>query len=562
MKDLLPWIQLISKRPKRLIIGAILIMLTVMAAVALLGLSGHFITATGLAGIIITAGGSAYLNIYTPAGGIRAFALLRTVGRYMERIYNHNTVLSLLARLRIHLFNHLSQLSWQQQGGQRHGQWLNRLTHDINTLDNLYLRLLAPPVVAFLSSLILVIVTAIWLPQAAFYFFIGVAILFILCTALPALLTQRLGFQLSANQEALRYEVLDHIQGMAELKSAHCMQQHQEKLWERQQALQQAQAAISRIYGLCQSIGQQWLLLLVLFQLVVGINGFLENQLSGPIFVMLVLATLGLNEAFINLSKSFSEFGQTQFSAQRLNQLTLAPAIHQASNKIKYVLPTDTHATQKIAVKCQNVSFRHGTDYIFKDFNLCIKPGQWVIISGTSGSGKSTLAKLLTGWYQAQSGNISIMGEPANSWPPQDGLTHLTWLMQNSYIFSGSIADNLRLANLDISDDELWQVLEMVELKHRIVNTKQGLDTWIGEAGLPLSGGEKQRLALARTLLSNQPIVLLDEPFKGVDNDTASKILEHLYTWGNKKTLLWFAHEQSILPKNADVHINIDTLPK
>ncbi|MGO1871710.1 MAG: thiol reductant ABC exporter subunit CydC, partial [Halomonas sp.] len=185
-RDFRPWLQLLIQRRRRFLVGSLLVWITLMAGLALLGLSGWFITASALTGIAFALGIPARLDVYVPGGGIRFFALVRTVARYVERLYNHNTVLTLLADLRYRVFGYLTGFDDARLRAERASDWLSRLTADIDTLDNFYLRILVPPVVALLSVLAVSLFVAIWLPSVALLMAITLGLLWLVVTFFAA----------------------------------------------------------------------------------------------------------------------------------------------------------------------------------------------------------------------------------------------------------------------------------------------------------------------------------------------------------------------------------------
>ena len=221
MHELGPWLALIFRRPVRLAVGAGLILLTLLAGMGLLALSGWFITATALTGILLATGVQASLNLYVPGGGIRFFAVARTVARYCERVYNHDTVLRLLTDIRVALFERLSFADRQRRTRLRGPEWLSRLTSDVDALDTLYLRLIAPAALAALVTLIVLV--AAWLVYRA-ELAIGLALVlvpaFIIATLVVYLRTRQLVYQLTDARERVRTEVVEHLEGFAELTAA------------------------------------------------------------------------------------------------------------------------------------------------------------------------------------------------------------------------------------------------------------------------------------------------------------------------------------------------------
>ncbi|WLD57867.1 ATP-binding cassette domain-containing protein [Salinispirillum sp. LH 10-3-1] len=506
MKSLWPWVQLILQRRTRLLVGGLLLALTLTAGVALLGLSGWFITSAGLASVLLASGVAVYLDVYVPGAGIRGFALTRTIARYLERLYNHDTVLRLLADLRVRLFARISRLSVLQLNRQRSSQWLNRLTSDLDTLDNLYLRLLAPPLVAALTlcwvSAVLWWVLLNHNPSAAFWVFFSLWGLLGLATLLPAVLGKKHSAALTELTEQVRIHSVDHLRGHAELTAAGHAATHALLVSSHADALQAQQHSLARVIGLVQSLVNAGLALIIATVLILGIQVYIDQGVSGPLLVMLLLGLLALNEAFANLPRSFAFFGQTLAAAQRLNEM--APDTAQNAP----IVPDS--ATLRVTANDQ-----------FFD----LTPGESGVITGASGSGKSTLAATLA----------------------LPRLAQTAWLTQDTKVFNDTLANNLLLGNPNATDEQLWQVLEWVALGDRVEQSAQGLDTWIGENGLALSGGEQRRVALARVILRwLQPEVrwvILDEPFRGVDDETAAKIMHQLTPQLANKGLVWLSHE-------------------
>ncbi|MFY0663187.1 MAG: ATP-binding cassette domain-containing protein [Natronospirillum sp.] len=504
-----PWVRLILQRRRRLLVGSLLMALTLTAGIALLGLSGWFITSAGLASLLLSVGIAVYLDVYVPGAGIRGFALTRTIARYLERLYNHDTVLRLLADLRVRLFAQISRLPLPELNRQRSSQWLNRLTSDLDTLDNLYLRLLAPPMVALL--IIIGVSGVMWwvLPNAALLIFLGLMVLLSLSTALPATLGMRHSGELTVLTEQLRIHSVDHLRGNAELTAAGYASEHAVRLSGTSDALHARQQSLARAIGFTQSLVNAGLALLMAGVLLLGVQAYIADQLSGPVLVMLLLGLLALNEAFANLPRSFAHFGQTLAAAKRLNDM--APDIEQAPDHAKSLADAPTlRPTLRIVVG---------------DTSVKLQQGECCVITGTSGSGKSTFATQLA----------------------LPHLAHTAWLTQDTKLFNDTLANNLLLGNPKATDEQLWQVLEWVALADRVEQSAQGLDTWVGENGLALSGGEQRRVALARVILrwlqSEVRWVILDEPFRGVDDETAAKIMQQLTPQLANKGMVWLSHE-------------------
>ncbi|HAC28642.1 MAG TPA: thiol reductant ABC exporter subunit CydC, partial [Marinobacter hydrocarbonoclasticus] len=245
MPELKPWLALIFRRKSRLTVGAGLLLGTLLSGIGLLALSGWFLTETALVGLLLAAGIQAYINLYVPGGGIRFFAVSRTVFRYLERVYNHNTVLQLLTDIRVALFDRLAARPRTERSSRSGAQWLSRLTADVDALDTLYLRLIAPAALAAVVTLLLAAMA--WLlfdGVVAVILLVILSLSFLLSTWLVYLRTCIASGQLSDQQESLRGELVEHLEGFAELTAAGRTGKHTARLMRRSVELSRDQARI------------------------------------------------------------------------------------------------------------------------------------------------------------------------------------------------------------------------------------------------------------------------------------------------------------------------------
>lgn len=545
MHPLSPWLKLLKVESGRLWLGSLLLLVTLVSAVGLLGLSGWFITATGMTALAWAAGLAVTLDIYTPGGGIRFFALSRTLGRYLERVYNHDTVLRLLARLRQRLFQGMTQLDSMTLARWRASQWVNRLITDVETLDNLYLRLLAPPLVALVTSLLVVLVLALFHLQAALLVGLGLLLLLALSTYGMALAGQQLSGRLAQQQEAERSQLIEHLQGLSALQASHSLKVHQQARIQAQKTNMQDQARLQRLVALGQGLQSLILQLVVVACLLLLAGTWQEGWISGPVLVMLPLALLALQEAFQNLPAAFANWGGTLAAARRLNQASEESS--EKSSTCLTLLPAYT------AIEFQQVYLALGCQQVLKDFQLQIARGEKLAVLAASGKGKSSLASLLAKQLLPQQGQLLLkMNDqelPLEDLNTEVWLNQLGYLTQETELFAASIADNLRLARPEASDAELWQVLKEVGLAQEVAGFSQQLATWVGETGQQLSGGQARRLALARVLLKDAPLVILDEPFRGLDWKTRDRLKLRLDSWLQGRTVLLLAHNPEHLPR-------------
>lgn len=539
--DFRPWLLLLVRRRKRFLVGALLVWVTLMAGLALLGLSGWFITASALTGIALALGIPARLDVYVPGGGIRFFALARTIARYVERLYNHNTVLTLLADLRYRVFGYLTRLDDARLHGERASDWLSRLTADIDTLDNFYLRLLVPPLVALLGAVAVSVFVAIWLPGIALLMALTLGLLWLVATLLAAVWGFSQSYQQVVDQQSLRRLVVDQVQASAELMSYQTTQWHRTMIATQEQQAFSNQRRLGRKAALINCLVSVISGLMVVAVVWFASLVFSQQLVPGPILVMAALIALGANEAFITLPASFIKLGASYAAVRRLNELTsdslsTAPVVS---------LPEDVG----LSIQVNQLSLRYAQtlEPALSCIDLYLPAGQRAVITGNSGAGKSSLASVLMGRLQATHGEAMVGGVPALQLSAESRANYFAMLTQQVDLFDASIADNLLIANPSASDDKLWEVLRAVALDSWVEQLPKGLATAVGEKGQQLSGGQGRRLALARLMLSSPKVVILDEPFAGVDVATANHIAASLDKWLINRTVILFVHQVSSL---------------
>ncbi|TNE71101.1 MAG: thiol reductant ABC exporter subunit CydC [Gammaproteobacteria bacterium] len=528
MRELIPWLRLIFRRPKRLALGAVLILLTLLSGIGLLALSGWFIAETALVGLLLAAGIQATINLYTPGGGIRFFAVARTVTRYLERVYNHDTVLRLLTDIRVALFERLALAPRLNRSGLTGAQWLSRLTSDVDALDTVYLRVIAPTALALAVTLLVLLGSALVFGVGpAAWLAIPLASAFLLSTVGTYWRTRQLAGRQSDRIEHLRSDVIEHLEGFAELTAAGRTGKHASRLLRQGLEANTDQARSDRRAGWHQAVSGLLINLSAVAALGFGLAIYQHQLISGPVLVMMPIVLLGLGEVYGMLPDAFGRLGATQASAARLNNLT-STELHRPE-KHASSLPEST------ALLASDISLRHEhLPPILTHFSLQVSTGDRLGIIGHSGSGKSTLADAFAGLITPSHGELSAAS--------------CCYLTQQTVIFDDTLRANLLIGNPGANDTDLWRVLEALDLAGRFAESPEQLDTWLGSSGSRLSGGEARRIALARVLINPAPLLLLDEPFTGVDQKTASRISERMTPWLEGRTMIGFAHTSDALP--------------
>ncbi len=512
-------------------------LLTLLATVALLAWSGWFISAAAAAGV------GASFNYLRPGALIRLFAIVRTAGRYGERLVSHALVLRLLAVLRLRVFVALAHQSGTtvSAGGDR----LQRLIADIDLLDQLPLRLLNPfgyaslLSAAFLLLVLLLLPAAFW-PVAALLLLPVLAIMG-LCRPGAAGPVQQAATEVQ-QQGQRRGLLLENLQLLTTLlTTGHWQQRQQQFIRLDQQVLQLQQR---QQYG--QLAAQFALQLLMLAGLAALAWPMLDAWQTGlpfplavPLWLGLVLAWLGLTELLLPLIFMPQSYGQLRAAQQRCNALA-GPDEALTSPDETVAAALDVGHGVRLDVQQLQFGFLQPLGEVSASFQR----GDVVLLKGPSGSGKSCLLQTLAAEIPALGGTIQLQGVALARWPCAALYRHIGYLPQRPYLFGLSIAADLRLAKPDATDAELVQVLMLVGMEDWLSRQPQSLLTVLGDYGVGLSGGELKRFALARLLLQKPAVLLLDEPFAGLQPQLAQQLLQRLAAFQRQGILIIASHQQ------------------
>ncbi|MGO8173856.1 amino acid ABC transporter ATP-binding/permease protein [Rhizobium ruizarguesonis] len=517
--DLKPILRLfLAERRRALLLGAALSAATVTAGIALLGLSGWFITATSLAGL--SAAAAITFDVFAPSAGIRLLAIVRTAARYGERLATHDATLSVLAALRERLFRGFAEPGAARTLLHRPAKLLFRLTADIDALDSLYLRILVPAAVAIGAALAASVVLGLMHPLFGLCFGLFLAGAGLALPLIAGRAARKHARRRAHGIEALRSRTIDLVAGQTDLLMAGRLAAQTGIIAAADAYSARADDRLNRIEtGLTFGFGLVSTLLLTASLLAVA--ALAETKvITAPVAALGLLVAFAAVEPFTALRRGALELGRTLLAARRI-----APrlAVAAAPEPLAVPLPGGVFSLAKVSAFHEN-----STVPALEDIELTLQPGERLAVIGSSGAGKSSLLALLSGELPARRGSVAAMTA--------------TLLTQRTELFEDSLRGNLLLANPDANEARLREALAAAGLLTDVEAMPGGIDTRLGEGGLGLSGGQSRRLALARLFLRDTPLWLLDEPTEGLDGVTARDVLARLSAMAAGRSLVIATH--------------------
>lgn len=531
MRDLLPYLKLYKKHWFGLSLGMLLAFLTLAASIGLLTLSGWFISAASVAGLTIA---RETFNYMLPGAGVRGAAMARTAGRWGERVVSHNATFKLLTDLRIFFFEKLSPLIPGRVSTMRDADVLNRLVADVDAMDHVYLRLISPVIIGIFGILSLTAVLAFFDWHLAMLLGSVLTVMLLVWPVLFYKLGKKNGAHLTHRKAELRVATLDWLQGYSELSIFGAEERYRNLILDKQKQLLSNQFVNANLTGMASGLlmlANGLTLVMMLWFAADGVGG----RAPDPWIALFAFATMASFEILMPIAGAFQYLGQTLTSARRLNEVILA--------KPDVVFPQQSSREDKpLDIEFKNISFAYpdGQQKVLNDLSLSLPLGSKTAVVGQTGSGKSTLIQLLCRYWDVNQGEVRIGGASLKSWGESDLRSAITVVSQRVDVLNGTLRDNLLMAAPDATDEQLADILTQVDLGGLL--EEPGLSAWLGDGGRQLSGGEKRRIGIARALLRDAPILLLDEPTEGLDKRTEQKVMALFNQHFANKTVVFITH--------------------
>ena len=503
-------------------------------------LAAIFIMVLGAMGLVNLLNFDTHLSFSGILTALIVLAVARGALRYLEQMSGHYIAFKLLALLRDKVFSSLRRLAFVKLQDKQAGQLVSLVTNDIELLEVFYAHTIAPIMIAFFTSVILLLVFA---HLSGWFVLVALAAYLTVGVILPIITTKL------AREDGRRYRelvgemndfFLDSVRGMKEIQLFGYAKQ---RLAEIQQRSQKIDTAFERIKDQEAKVRVYTEVAVSAFNIIMLFTGlilFSLDQIDFSAFLIGVILLMSSYGPVIALSNLSSNLLQTLASGERvLSLLAEEPELKDVESAV------DLKEVSRIDV--ENVSFAYGEEQILSDVSLSVKKGEILGIHGRSGSGKSTLLKLLMRFYDPKSGSIKINGESLPNINTRSLRDNMAYITQQTYIFNETIEENIRLARRDATLEEIMEAAKKASIHDFILSLPQGYQTKMTELGGNLSDGEKQRIGIARAFLHNAPIILLDEPTSNLDSLNEAMILKSLLDVKAEKLIILVSHRQSTM---------------
>ena len=546
------------------LIGLVKPLLHIMLAAIILGTLGYLcaIFLTILAGQVIVHGlltGAAGMivpvdNMWLVSTPVKTIltvmiviAVLRGILHYVEQYCNHFIAFKLLAIIRHKVFAALRKLCPAKLEGRDKGNLISIITTDIELLEVFYAHTISPIAIATLTSMIMVIFIGRyhWLAGV-----LAMAAYLIVGAAIPMWNGRRgsqKGMEFRTEFGELNSFVLDSLRGLDETIQYEQGEKRKEQMTERSKNLAGMQESLSKMEGSQRSFTNMVILLASFGMLALTIWLYEKGAIGFEGILTCTIAMMGAFGPVVALSSLSNNLNQTLASGERvLSLLEETPLVEEIPGDVE-TSDAESKEHEFTGAEVENVTFAYGEEVILDHYSLKLEPGKITGIHGASGSGKSTLLKLLMRFWDVQDGNVSVDGTDVRKIPTRHLRDMESYVTQETHLFHDSIANNIEVAKPGASREEIMEAAKKASIHDFIMTLPKGYDTEVGELGDTLSGGEKQRIGIARAFLHDAPMILMDEPTSNLDSLNEGIILKSLKESAEKKTIVLVSHRVSTM---------------
>ena len=574
------------------LIGLVKPLLHIMLAAIILGTAGYLcaIFLTILAGQVIVhgliAGGAG--SVKTIITVMLIIAVLRGILHYAEQYCNHFIAFKLLAIIRHKVFAALRKLCPAKLEGRDKGNLISIITTDIELLEVFYAHTISPIAIATLTSLVMVVFIGRYHWLAGILALIAYLIVGVVIPMWNGKCGSQMGMEFRTNFGELNSFVLDSLRGLNETIQYDQGEKRKEQMSERSRSLAGIQEKLSKMEGAQRSFTNLVILLASFGMLALTVWLYGKGEIGFEGILTCTIAMMGSFGPVVALSSLSNNLNQTLASGERvLSLLEETPMVEEISGNVdirtdsdneisntsivsentdndirnqnngpekeKYILRVILTGRAKNSVKAfsgaeaQHVTFAYENETILDDYSLKLEPGKITGIHGASGSGKSTLLKLLMRFWDVNEGSVFVDGEDVRKIPTRHLRDMESYVTQETHLFHDSIANNIAVGSPGASREAIIEAAKKASIHDFIMKLPKGYDTEVGELGDTLSGGEKQRIGIARAFLHDSPLILMDEPTSNLDSLNEGIILKSLREASEKKTVMLVSHRKSTM---------------
>ena len=530
------------------LIGLVKPLLHIMLAAIILGTAGYLcaIFLTILAGQVIVhgviAGGAG--SIKTIITVMIIIAVLRGILHYAEQYCNHFIAFKLLAIIRHKVFAALRKLCPAKLEGRDKGNLISIITTDIELLEVFYAHTISPIAIATLTSLVMVIFIGRYHWLAGILALIAYLIVGVVIPMWNGKCGSQMGMEFRTNFGELNSFVLDSLRGLDETIQYDQGEKRKEQMSERSRSLAGMQEKLSGMEGAQRSFTNLVILLASFGMLALTVWLYGKGEIGFEGILTCTIAMMGSFGPVVALSSLSNNLNQTLASGERvLSLLEETPMVEEIPEDMHIKIVSENFS----GAEAKNVTFAYENETILDDYSLKLEPGKITGIHGASGSGKSTLLKLLMRFWDVNEGSVSVDGEDVRKIPTRHLRDMESYVTQETHLFHDSIANNIAVGSPGASREEIIEAAKKASIHDFIMKLPKGYDTEVGELGDTLSGGEKQRIGIARAFLHDSPLILMDEPTSNLDSLNEGIILKSLREAAEKKTVVLVSHRKSTM---------------
>ncbi|AQP53697.1 thiol reductant ABC exporter subunit CydC [Vagococcus penaei] len=529
------WVRPYFKKYKKLLALVLFLgVLTFFSAGALMFTSGYLISKSATHPENI-------LMVYVPIVMTRAFGIARPTFRYVERLGSHNWVLKMTSDIRLKLYRSLETRAATAKQTYQSGSLLGMLAEDIDHIQNLYLRTIFPAFISVLLYIFIIIALGVFSIPFALLMFLLMGSFLIVMPLLSILVNNARIYKQKEKRHVLYNELTDAVLGVGDWQYSGRYQEFLNRYNHAEKGVREQDAKMNQ-YTRYEGLAKQILFGIIVIALFIWAGNYFGQIGSTEALnwiAAFVLAFFPLIDAFAPVSDSIRELPLYEDTVRRLDELPHAEdgVVFDKETVSKEICLTET------SIQLTDVSFHYpnAKRLLLDNFSLTIPEGEVIAVLGRSGTGKTTLSKLIRGDLTATAGQLTIGGYPIAEFIGHQS-DYIGVLNQSPHLFNTTMANNIRLGNIKATDEEVLEAAYRAGLKPVIDQLPQGMETVVEEGGKRFSGGEQQRIALARILLQDVPIIIIDEPTIGLDPRTEKQLLTTVFETLKGKTVIWITH--------------------